>query len=220
MTTWAEAIRLAVRSQLNIVHTAFPGIIVEYDFATQKAVVQPALRKVYLKEGTPESPAVQDMPILNSVPVIFPRSGSTGISFPINAGDSCLIVISERAIDNWVNEGGQVTPNDPRQFNLSDAVCIPGLFPFSEPLPVQNNDDFVIQHAGSTVTIKANGDIILNSANKVAIAGLLGTVELLQQLVTFLNTFPELTSGPGPYPLVAAAAVTASSAIESIRATP
>lgn len=179
MTTISEALRLSVKSELNNVHTAMPGNIISYDYKTQKARIQPSIRRVYLNGVT------QDMPILNAVPIIFPRSGDSFISFPVNEGDSCLIIFCERSIDQWVTQGGQVTPIDPRQFNPSDAVAIMGLYPFSDAIPLQNNDDFVISHAGSTITIKSDGEIDIKTAGKVAIGT--PTTEVLQVLSTLMT---------------------------------
>lgn len=221
MTTIEQAIRLGVKGILNVTHTVFPGVIISYDYTTQKAIVQPSLRKVYQTKDAQGNPLVQDMPILNNLPVVFPRAGGSSISFPINAGDRVLVMCAERSLDQWIlSNDDQVTPQDPRQFHLSDAFCLPGLYPFSDPLPLENNDDFVISHSGATMTIRPNGDIIIEGAGKIAIAGtgLLGTKELLDELVTLLNSFTAL-SGSAPYPAVAAAGLLAKNNIDSIRAT-
>lgn len=204
MTTIEEAIRLGVKSLLNVTHTCLPGVILTYDYKTQKATVQPSLRKVY---QTGENPLVQDMPVLNAVPVIFPRSGSTSLSFPIAKGDRVLVLVSERSLDQWINSTEeQVTPQDPRQFHLADAVCIPGLYPFSDALPLENNEDFVISHGESRITIKKDGEIDIKTSSKLA----LGTaaVELLQQISDTLAgissitvTVPPGSNPPVPFPI-------------------
>ena len=225
MTTISQALFLAVKAQLNVTHTCMPGNIIDYDHTTQKASVQPAIRKVYQTKDEQGNFLVRDMPVLNSVPVIFQRSGATAIYFPVNPGDSCLILISERSLDEWINQGGQVTPRDPRQFHLSDAVVIMGLYPFSDPLPIQNNEDFVITHAGSTITIKADGEIDIKTSSKLA----LGTaaVELLQQIsdtlagiaaITTTITIPSTPFGPTPFPIDNTATFTTiQSQIDSIK---
>ena len=118
-TTLSDAIRNAVLYQQSIIHTAMPGIIVSYDYTTKKAQIQPAINKSYTN-GT-----VQPMPVLSNVPVIFPFASGASITFPVNDGDYCLIICCERSIDNWLTTGGQVTPNDPRKMDLSDAEANP-----------------------------------------------------------------------------------------------
>lgn len=218
MTTIAECLFLTVKAQLNVTHTCFPGNIIEYDYKTQSASVQPSIRKVYQTKDAQGNFLVQDMPVLNSVPVQFPRSGQTGMYFPVNPGDSCLVLISERSLDEWINQGGQVTPRDPRQFHLSDAIAIMGLYPFSDPLPIQNNTDFVITHKGSTITIKGDGEIDIKTASKIA----LGTpaVEVIQQICNLLESLiTNLGSGPGPYPGVVTDATTILANLNSIKGT-
>ena len=184
--TLPDAVRAAVLYQLNIIHTSFPGIIISYDFTTQKAAIQPALNKKYT-DGV-----VKPMPILNNVPVIFPRSGGASLSFPVNPGDTVLVVCSERSLDNWLNTGGQVTPEDPRKFSLSDAMAIPGLYPFSEVSPAPNNTDVVLQYQGSEIRINANGDVQIITSSKVAIGNEI--VELLQTISSTLSDIAAITT--------------------------
>src|SRR5574337_198010 len=116
-TTMTDAVRNAVLYQLMNIHTAFPAQIIDYDYTTKKASVQPSLNKKYT-DGT-----VQPMPVLSNVPVIFPYASGASITFPVNEGDYCLVICCERSIDDWLNIGGQLTPSDPRKLDLSDAVA-------------------------------------------------------------------------------------------------
>lgn len=159
-------LRNAVMRILNGVHTSMPGIIVSFDPLQNRAVVQPALNKKYVT-------GPMALPIVNNVPVIFPPN----VVFPIIPGDYCLLVFSERANDLWLANGGQVTPDDPRKFDLSDAVAIPGLKPFNASFPSNDNTSYQISFEGSSITIKANGDIVINTGSKVAIGNT--TTELL-----------------------------------------
>ena len=178
-TTLTDAVRAAVLYQLNIIHTSFPGIIISYDHTVQKAVIQPALNKNYT-DGT-----TAPMPILTNVPIVFPRSGGAALTFPINPGDTVLVICSERSLDNWLNTGGQVTPDDPRKFDLSDAMAIPGLYPFSQVSPAPNNSDVVLQYQGSQIRINANGDVQIVTSNKVAIGN--QVTEVLAVISSFLG---------------------------------
>ena len=177
--TLAAAIQNAVLYQLMNIHTAFPAKIVTYDYTTRKATVQPMINKKY-RDGTE-----QPMPQLNNVPVMMPNAGSFFLNFPVNAGDTCLIVCCERSIDVWLQTGGQFPPNDPRKFDLSDAVAIMGLNPFTVTNEASNNTDTVIGYNGSTITIRSNGDVVIKTSNKVAIGS--QTTELLQVLSTLMT---------------------------------
>lgn len=181
MTTPSDIFRNSVYSVLNNVHTAMPGIIVEYDSETNKATIQPALNKNY-------TTGPLALPILENVPVMFQSSDSFTFHFPIKKGDYVLLIFVERSIDLWKAVGGQVTPNDKRKFDLSDAIAIPGLMPFTDTPTSNNNEDFVLSYAGSTIKIKSDGAIVIETNSTVAI----GTqtyelLNILSQLMGYLT---------------------------------
>lgn len=189
MTTMTDAMRQAVLFQLYDVHTALPGTIISYDSTLQKATIQPSLKKSYL-DGT-----TQEMPILNNVPVIFPRAGGASLTFPVVQGDTCLLLFIERSTDLWKSVGGVVAPDDPRKFDLSDAVAIMGLMPFSENSLSENNEDVLLTYKNSNIRIKSSGEIQIETAGKIAIGN--QTTEVLDLLSRWLNVLgtqePQLT---------------------------
>lgn len=189
-----DVFRNVFNSLISNIHTSLPGIVKSYDHQSNKAVVQPALNKKFVSGSMP-------MPLLESVPIIFPSH----IRFPIVEGDYVLLVFMERSIDLWLSVGGQVTPTDPRKFDLSDAVAIPGLMPFTQPYE-GNNADFTIEYAGSSVTIHQDGAIEIKTSSTVAIGN--STTELLQKISDALSaiaaitvTVPPGTEPPLPFPI-------------------
>lgn len=216
MTSPTDIFRNSVWSVLNTIHTALPGIVKEYDPTTNKATIQPALNKAY--ETGP-----MEMPLMENVPIMFQAGANFAINFPIKEGDYVLLVFCERSIDLWKSVGGQVTPDDPRKFHLSDAVAIPGLMPFAGFTSTNNNEDFIISFAGSEIRIKANGDIQIKTASKIAIGS--QAVELLQQISDTLAgiaaitvTVPPGTEPPAPFPIDNASTFTTiQSQIDSIK---
>jgi len=221
----ADAIRQSILYQLSLIHTALPGAIVSYDYTTQKAAVQPLLNKLS-PEGPPNGTPIP-LPVLQNVPVIFPRAGGASLTFPVVQGDTCLLLFIERSTDLWKTDGGQVTPDDNRRFNLSDAVAIMGLFPFSETSQATNNDDLLLTYNGSSFRIKKNGDIVIETASKIAIGT--SVVELLQKIsdtlagiaaITTTVTVASVPFGPVPFPIDNAATFTAiKGQIDSIKGT-
>jgi len=202
MTTPADIFRNCVWSQLNTIHTCLPGIVKSFDPATNKATIQPALNKSYAS-GTME------MPVLENVPIMFPKN----VFFPVSAGDYVLLLFSERSIDLWLSVGGQVTPADPRKFNLSDAIAIPGLQPFTADFSGNNGEDYSISFAGSSISIKPNGDIIIKTGNKVAIGNAVTEVlDIISQTLALISSptaVPAIPSGGSPpQPLTIAAQAT------------
>ncbi len=177
--TMADAIRQAILYQLNNVHTALPGAIVSYDYTTQKATIQPLLNK-YWSDGT-----FTQLPELPNVPVIFPRAGGASLTFPVNEGDTCLLLFTERSIDKWLQTGGQTSTADARKFDLSDAVAIMGLIPFSDTSLAQNNTDVLLTYKGSSFRIKQTGAIVIESSSTVAIGT--STTEVLNIVSQLLS---------------------------------
>lgn len=176
-----DAIRNAILYQLNNTHTALPAKIVSYEFKTKKAQVQPLINKKYT-DGTNEP-----LPILNNVPVLFPFAGGASITFPVNAGDYCLLIFCERSLDNFLSTGQQSTPTDPRKFDLSDGVAIMGLLPFTENSPVASNNELLIAYGGSEIKITSNGDVTIKTANKVAIGNMsVEVLDVLSQALSFI----------------------------------
>lgn len=113
--------RSVINNQLRV---ALPGIVQSFDPDTVTVVVQPSIR--YIERDSEGNVSTHDYPLLTDVPVIFPRGGGCTITFPVKAGDECLVVFSDRCIDFWWQNGGVQEPVDPRQHDLSDAFAFVG----------------------------------------------------------------------------------------------
>ncbi len=125
-----DQIEMLIRRMLRSINTAIPGIIVSFNAETQTAKIQPAIKS--LKRQSDDSIKPASMPELLEVPVVFLRGLGSGFSVtvPIKAGDECLVVFSQRSIDNWWTSGKEsepVEPVVPRTHDLSDGIAIVGL---------------------------------------------------------------------------------------------
>lgn len=120
--TMAKVISDAIDKKLWEIHTAMPGEIVSYDVTTGLAEVQPLLTRTVLETG-----AIEPYPILADVPVQFMGPINGWLHFPLNAHDPCLLLFSERSLENWFAQGGQQQVTSGRVMDLTDAICIPGL---------------------------------------------------------------------------------------------
>lgn len=93
-------------------------------------------------------------PTILSVPVQFPSSSTSALTFPINQGDNVLLVFSQKGLD--VFKSGATSAHDPidmRSFDKRDAIAIPCVNPFSKSIndPVKRTlthsvDDMVMTH--------------------------------------------------------------------------
>lgn len=172
-----DVIRTQFQIDMSQLHTAIPCKVVNVynDNQQQKVDVIPSVNNL-LKDGTGE-PGMQIL----AVPVIFPGSSATLISFPINPGDTVLCIFAQRSTDNFkIGSGEPTTANDYRKFSDQDAIAIPGLFPFGKSLnnpqvrkfPHESNRDLCIAHniaSGTEVNIilKQNGDLVINNEQTV-----------------------------------------------------
>jgi hypothetical protein len=152
-----------VESLMADIHTCMPGKVEAYDYASQKATVTPLLRRAFL-----DGSQVAHEPI-PGVPVIFPSSSVASMTFPIKAGDTILLVFSEKSLERWLPAGGTADTTVNRHHSLGDAIAIPGLFPLNHSSDAPNNDDLQVKLGTQKITIKENGDIEIGNANLKAL---------------------------------------------------
>ncbi|EPG7943976.1 translation initiation factor IF-2 [Enterobacter ludwigii] len=120
----AETFKSERETTKNQIRVALPGIVQSFDPDTVTAVVQPAIRSV--ETDNDGNRVTKNYPLLVDVPVIFPRGGGCTLTFPVKAGDECMVIFADRCIDFWWQNGGVQEPVDDRVHDLSDAFCIVG----------------------------------------------------------------------------------------------
>ena len=173
-----ELLNIIVSNKIAEMHICMPAKIISYDFTTRKASVQPALNQKFNDDE------VLVLPVIHNVPVMQPSSGGASINFPVKEGNTVLLTFSERSLEEWLKNGNQVTPDDARQNNLTDAIAHIGLKPFSEISEAENNDDLLISFSGSKIRLKPGGVIEAETsqinliANNVVVTGKLTAANL------------------------------------------
>ena len=142
--SFPEMIKIAIEHYTADMNVCLPGKIVKIlDFEKRKISVQPEIKKVYL-DNTELEP-----PIIENVPLKFTGSSKAILHFPIEVGDSVLILFSQRSIDNWLSKGSLTTPGDRRKFDISDAFAIPGIISFKKAHTLIKNEDTVTLSTGT-----------------------------------------------------------------------
>ena len=136
-------------TRLQQVHVALPGRVESYDANTKLANIQPLLlQRLTAEDG---SVTTERLPVINSVPVVFPRGGGGFfIEFPLQAGDNVLLVFCERSLDLWKTKGGEVDPIDSRFHTYQGAVCYPGLYDQTAPATNAPSGQLAIGKIGGT----------------------------------------------------------------------
>lgn len=152
-----------IRKHLKKCHTAVPGRVVTYYPEKGMCDVQPVMQ--YKK---PNGEWI-DYPELKDVPVWWPQTflQESTIVYPIKKDDEVLVLIMERPIDYWLF--GMQTEQD-LMFDLSEAVCIPGLFAQPNELAktAQDEEAIIIQRKDTFIKIKEK-EIILDSQENVTV---------------------------------------------------
>jgi len=156
----ADVVRDIIEQRLVDIRVSTPGKIIKYNRSKRKAEIQPLLKKKYKgKEPLLLSP-------IPDVPVIMPTgcNGKATIDIPLKKGDTGDIIFSDRSLDLWLVQGGEVAPEDPRKFDITDAKFYPGLCPFNashdtknlgdDKLGVMNGEIKMILHPNGKIEIK------------------------------------------------------------------
>jgi len=183
------------REIMNSLAVAQPATIVNFYPSTQTADVQPNIAKViqYLTDtnGNPQ-PVYGPYPVFPSVPIICLGGGGGAITFPITAGDQCMLTFIDKNIDAWWLSGTQgLPPNNARQHDLSDAVAIIGLRSQNNSLSSYSTTDTQV-YGSSGVT----GPLISLGTDKIGISN--STTSLLTALQDVVSALTALNGKTGP----------------------
>jgi len=141
--TLAEVIDAIITKRLRNLFTSMPGKVIEYTATIQRATVQPLVKHSYFDENGERKTKL--FPPIAGVPVFF-FGNNTGhrITFPINKGDTALLMFSYNSMDTWLSRGDISEPGDDRMHSISDAIALVGLRPFKGATQVKQ-DALVIQ---------------------------------------------------------------------------
>ena len=136
-----STVRTALIGAQAGIWTALPGIVQSFDASAVTAVVQPAIKAMVTRPDGEKQAA--KLPLLLDCPVVFPRGGSCTLTFPVKAGDECLVVFSARCIDAWCQSGGIQLPMESRMHDLSDGFVMVG--PMSQAKKIGNISTTAVQ---------------------------------------------------------------------------
>lgn len=152
-----DALNQMIERKLSEVNTSAPGVVVSYDAAKNRAVVRPSMPK-RLAEDDPLAP-----PPIVEVPITWPASngGKSSFTHPLQPGDGVMLSFQQRSLENWLG-GNNGIPDDPRQFDLSDCVAVPGCAPTGI---VADPNDVVLKFNQSEVRITNDNVIHIGNSN-------------------------------------------------------
>ena len=154
-----------------------PARIVEYFAETQTATIQICAETLYSDASTTSGLANREP--LEGVPVQTPSGGGWAITFPIEAGDTCILFFSQVGYDHWLYEdkdkagtlAGLPKPWLRRQFSDSDGLAIVGLNTLPRAITDLSTSGSQWRNKNNTqnIHLKDNLDIELNTTASVTV---------------------------------------------------
>jgi hypothetical protein len=87
---------------------------------------------------------------------------------PVDVGDYVLLLFNEKSIDSFSQIGGLVDPDDMRKHDLTDAVALPGFYPFLMPIVGIDKKALQITNSLSQIKLSPDGKIYFSTRGSVA----------------------------------------------------
>lgn len=130
------------------------GQIISFDASNQTAQVQiSVLRQVPDPTKNPPVYVPRAYPLLVTCPVFIQSGGSGHLTFPIVAGDPCLVLFNDRDLDVWWTTGNTAVPNSDRAHDLSDGLVLVGFRNKANALSGYNTSDAELAFAGGKLKV-------------------------------------------------------------------
>lgn len=101
-------------------------------------------------------------PQLIRCPVVFMFGGNASLTFPIEQGDTCIVLFCDRDIDSWFETGGVFPPNSDRVHDMNDAIALVGIRSMANSLPNYNSTKVKLMMGDGFITIDFSGNIVIS----------------------------------------------------------
>ena len=160
-------------------------------------------------------PKLVDYPILAECPVICLGGGNGALTFPISAGDDCLVLFNDRDLDNWFQGSSSSGVATPRLHAFSDGIVLVGLRSRNDVLVDYDTDGTTLRTVDGLTKIKIASDgsnitttvgpameMVITADGTVSITN--GVDELISALIKLYQDIQSATTMTllGPQPLV------------------
>lgn len=127
-----DVVASAMDVALQGVWTSLPGIVDSYDAAFSRANIRVAIKSQSIAEDGDSQ--VEEVAVLTAVPVMQPGGSGFRSYCPLQQGDTVMLMMSSRSMDQFLAKGGIVDPTFTHHHHISDAVAFSGLRDFAHPL--------------------------------------------------------------------------------------
>lgn len=178
------------------------GTVQSFDASNQTATATINYKKTYFQLDPVSGdyvPVLVDYPILIDCPVICLGGGLGALTFPIKAGDECVVLFNDRDLDTWFQGGSGGAVATPRLHSFSDAMILVGVRSLAKVLTDYDEERSSLKYGTTRVAVGETLVLIENEQFQ------LGTLiqELLSELQDLTNqlsvlTVTGVTSGGSP----------------------
>lgn len=197
---WYDTLQRFKGGILASLRVCLPGTVVAVDSVKMTVDVAVGVLQNVSKQGLAGGLDFK-YPTLLACPMVTMQGGGVGAVMPVEAGDECLVVFSDRCIDEWYKTG-QATPlPNFRMHDIGDGFAIVGVNSMANvvSLPLLANEGGICETqnaAGAKVVVNsATGLISIKNGTQNLYTALTDLTTAVKDLIMVLNT---LTTTGGP----------------------
>lgn len=183
---------------------ALPGIVQSFSVGPPVTVSVLVTTNEFVTQNTGDNSIVlstvsTQLPLLQDVPVHIPGGGNWSLTFPIEAGDECLVVFCDTPIDVWLQNGGvSNSPISQRRHSLSDGMAFMKFR--SRPNSLSNYSTTSAQLRNNNGTVIADfADAQITITAPAATVNCTGEVTVTADKATITATTSISLSGTAPF---------------------
>lgn len=146
----------------------------------QTATVTIAYKQSYLAKNPDGTYSIKlsDYPALVKAPVHIYGGGGGFLTFPIAAGDECLVCFNDRDLSDWLQGKKAGPPATTRLHSFSDAIIIVGLKSALQKIEGYDMERGLLEYKNARVGVGKDNKLVLIGNDDFTL------FELLNQLVT------------------------------------
>jgi hypothetical protein len=112
-----------------------------------------------------------ELPAILDVPICYHRAGTAMITLPIQVGDTGMLIIAQRDISNWKQNGGVVEQAQASLFDINDGVFVPFVPNQANKISDYSSTNLEIRFGDDKISMDGLGNINI-TATTVKVTGL------------------------------------------------
>ncbi len=199
----ATAIMAIVDDRMEKFYTSLPAYVVDYDHVRQSVEVQPWIEMPWREEDG--ETGSRKLPMVLDVPVLFPGGGKNRITWPIEKGDTVLLLCLSQDDTKWKTQGREVdTGKSFGRHHIQYAMALPAGHSLAGPARPKTDapTDAMVLHVGPGKSVK----LVASTASEIVAINseLAALTAKYNDLVAKFNAhghtyaLPAATAGTGP----------------------